>query len=226
MRYPVLTRLFAAMAAAALSGGAALAQSVAGPAAMTTDEVEAYFDNATADAVEIVKSGDPQRLTQWAQKHVADESIFQVTAAFREDDLPKGLMAFTMDKDDILRMGSMFAGPFMQQLDPERYQVRADVVNVVPHGPDAATVHVRWDEQVAMTLPASASAQTQNGKTEASGAADQGAAPTAEGGADAAGAEPTSVSMSAKADCHHLVVREQGQLRMGLSTCTAEAVMK
>lgn len=224
MRYPFLTSV--ATAAAVLAGGAAMGQSAAAPAAMTADEVEAYFEKATADAVDIVKSGDPQRLTQWAQEHVADESVFQVTVAFREDDLPKGLTVFTMDKDDMLRMGSMFAGPFMQRLDPEGYRLEVDIIGVVPHGPDAATVHARWDEQIAMMLPADTPGDAQNGKLGASSAGARNAAPAAgsEAGGDAA--EPKQVTMEAKADCHHLIVRDQNQLRMGLSTCTGEAVMK
>lgn len=64
-------------------------------------------------------------------------------------DQPKGFAALTLDRDDMLRVGGVFAGAFQQQ-GIDDYSLEVELDEVISHGPGAATAHVRWTETLAL----------------------------------------------------------------------------
>ena len=81
------------------------------------------------------------------------------------------------------------------QMGLEDFSLEVKVFEVIPHGPDAATVTTRWTERFTLALP-----------------------PAGEGDAPEAG----SATIEEVVDCTQVVQRNAERLQMGLMTCTGD----
>jgi hypothetical protein len=166
----------------------------AGEHAITAQEVEAYFQEAQEEATELVRGDELQRIVEWVDEHFADGAVLQANMNIIHGEDRKGFLSMTLDKDDLTAVGGAFAGPF-GQMGFEDFSLDVEVFNVIPHGPDAATVTTRWTERVTLALP-----------------------PMGEG----AGTEAGSATIEEVVDCTQIVQRNGERLQMGLMTCTGE----
>jgi hypothetical protein len=110
-----------------------------------------------------------------------------------------------LDKADINRLQILLGQTVIRSI--QDYSLRIDVGKVVPHGADAATVTTTWSDSFKMTPPATtAPGQVQNTVGQAR-----------------AGAQPRTLDVKRTLECDHLLVRDQGQLKIGLSDCRGQA---
>lgn len=177
----------------AMAALVALASPVqAGEHDITGEEVEAYFGEVQEEAAEIMRAGELHRMIAWIEDNFADGAVLQASMNVIRGDEHKAFIAMTLDKDDLLRMGGMFAGAF-QQMDIEDFALEVEVIDVIPHGPGAASVTSQWRESFTVAMPAT-------------------------DGEPAAG----PLMVEEVADCTQVVQRSGERLMMGLMTCTGE----
>jgi hypothetical protein len=124
----------------------------AGEHAITAQEVEAYFQEAQEEATELVRGDELQRIVEWVDEHFADGAVLQANMNIIHGEDRKGFLSMTLDKDDLTSIGGAFAGRF-GQMSFKDFSLEVEVFNVIPHGPDAATVTTRWTERVTLALP-------------------------------------------------------------------------
>jgi hypothetical protein len=166
----------------------------AGEHVITSQEVEAYFQEVQDEATEIVRAGELHRIVEWIDQHFADGAVLQANMNIVHGEDRKGFISMTLDKDDLTAVGGAFAGPF-GQMDFEDFSLEVEVFDVVSHGPGAATVTTRWTERFALAMP-----------------------PAGEGGETGAG----TVAIEEVVDCTQIVQRNGERLQLGLMTCTGE----
>lgn len=165
---------------------------------MTTEAVTAYFQQIQAEATEMVRAQELGRMVEWIERHIADGAVFQATINVVHGEESKGFATLTLDKNDMLRVGGVFAGMFQQQPIKD-YSLEVEIIGVVSHGPGAATARVRWRESMALA-PGAATEEAADG-----------------------GAEGGQLTIEEVVDCSHVVQRaEDDRLIIGLSTCTGE----
>lgn len=199
MTFPAHAPIAATVAALLLLSGGAMAQGGHPDRPdVAAEEIEAFFQQIRQEATEIIRSGEFERINEWTARNIADGAVLQASVAMLQDGERKGSADVSLDKEDILRFGGMFAGA-MQQHAIKDYSLQVEVSEVVPHGPGAATARVRWTES--FTVDATAAGP---------------------GGAAAGRPEGATLAIEAEAVCSHLVQREGEQWALGLSTCTAE----
>jgi hypothetical protein len=167
----------------------------AGEHAITAQEVEAYFQEAQEEATELVRGDELQRIVEWVDEHFADGAVLQANMNIIHGEDRKGFLSMTLDKDDLTSIGGAFAGRF-GQMSFKDFSLEVEVFNVIPHGPDAATVTTRWTERVTLALP--------------------------QAGAGDAEPEAGSATIEEVVDCTQIVQRNGERLQMGLMTCTGE----
>lgn len=190
--------------------GIATAIACCGPALaqqreLSADEAKQFFAQVQQDATKLVQGGDPAAIRQWTARHLTDDAKFRVLVETLHDNQPKAWSAADLEKADIERMQGLMGGALLRSI--QDYALHIDVTTVVPHGPDAATVQATWSDSAKIVPPAQrAAAQTQN----------------TVGQAPQNGAPPTTVQFKRTAQCDHLLVREQGELKLGLSTCRGQ----
>ena len=117
--------------------------------AITQQDVEGYLEAIQQEAVEIVRDQDGRRMVEWIERNIAEGAVFQVSFNVVHGDQPKGFASLTLDRDDMLRVGGVFAGAFQQQ-GIEDYSLQMELGQVIAHGSSAATVQVRWTETLAL----------------------------------------------------------------------------
>jgi hypothetical protein len=167
----------------------------AGQHEITAQEVEAYFQQVQEEASELVRGDELHRIVEWIDEHFADGAVLQANMNIVHGEDRKGFLSMTLDKDDLTTVGGAFAGPF-GQMGFEDFSLEVEVFNVIPHGPDAATVTTRWTERVTLALPPA--------------------------GAGDAEPEAGSATIEEVVDCTQIVQRNGERLQMGLMTCTGE----
>lgn len=172
----------------------ALSPSMAGEHEITAKEVEAYFQQVQEEASELVRADELHRIVAWIDEHFADGAVLQANMNIVHGEDRKGFLSMTLDKDDLVAVGGAFAGPF-GQMGFEDFSLDVEVFNVIPHGPDAATVTTRWTERFTLARP-----------------------PMGEGAESEAG----SATIEEVVDCTQIVQRNGEGLQMGLMTCTGE----
>jgi len=193
MRHSLGSRLTASAAALLLTFGHAYGQQQE----ITAQDAEAHFRQIQQEAVEIMRSGDFARLENWIETNIADGSVFQASMTVQRNGQRKGFAEITLDKDDMLRMGALFAGAVQEQVIGD-YGLEVAVIEVIPQGAGAATATVRWTERL---------------NIQAGSADDEEAQP---------GQQRRTVSVEAVASCTHLLRRMDGALALGLTTCSGE----
>jgi hypothetical protein len=166
----------------------------AGEHEITSQEVEAYFQEVQEEATEIVSADELHRIVEWIDEHFADGAVLQANMNIVHGEDRKGFLSMTLDKDDLTAVGGAFAGPF-GQMDFEDFSLEVEVFEVIPHGPGAATVTTRWTERFTLALP-----------------------PMGEGAEPEAG----SATIEEVVDCTQVVQRNGERLQMGLMTCTGD----
>lgn len=165
---------------------------------ITVQEAEAYFQKIRQEATEIMRSRDFARVGEWVETNIADGAILQASLSIKSDGMPKGFVEVSLDKDDMRRLVTIFAGGVGEQLISD-YGLEVAVAKVVPHGADAATVTVKWTERLSI------GADRDENENEQSAQRSQ------------------EASVETVADCTHLLRRsESGALALGLSTCRGE----
>lgn len=165
----------------------------AGEHEITSQEVEAYFQQVQDEATEIVRAGELHRIVAWIDEHFADDAVVQANMNIVAGEERKGFLSMTLDKDDLTIVGGTFAGPF-GQMEFEDFSLEVEVFDVVSHGPGAATVTTRWTERFELAMPAG------------------------EGGGTGAG----SAAIEEVVDCTQIVQRNGERLQLGLMLCTGE----
>jgi hypothetical protein len=171
---------------------------------LTADEVKLYFSQVQQDVMQLVRSGNIEGIDEWADRHVANDAHFKIFVEASHDNMPKMWSAIDLDKADAQRMRAMLGGQVLRSI--QDYSLKIDVGRVVPHGPDAATVKVTYTDSVKLMPPAAAAAAA-------------GQAQSTVGQAPQTGAQQNAVEIKRAFDCDQLLVREQGQLKIGLSSC-------
>jgi len=173
---------------------------------LTADEVKNYFGQVQHDVTELVQRHDVEGIAQWSDRHFADEARFKVFAEMIHDNKPVMWSAIDLDKADIHRLRDLLGAPAMRAI--QDYSLRIDVRKVIPHGADAATVIATWSDKAKLKLPeARAAGQPQSSV----------------GQATQTGTQPTTLDIERTIDCDHVLVREEGQLKVGLTSCRARA---
>jgi hypothetical protein len=129
----------------------------AGEHEITSQEVEAYFQQIQDEATEIVRAGELHRIVEWIDEHFADDAVVQANMNIVAGEERKGFLSMTLDKDDLTVVGGAFAGPF-GQMEFEDFSLEVEVFDVVSHGPGAATVTARWTERFELAMPAGSAA--------------------------------------------------------------------
>jgi hypothetical protein len=167
----------------------------AGQHEITAQEVEAYFQEVQEEASELVRAAELHRIVEWIDEHFADGAVLQANMNIVHGEERKSFLSMTLDKDDLTAVGGAFAGPF-GQMGFVDFSLEVEVFNVIPHGPDAATVTTRWTERVTLALP-----------------------PAGEGDVEP---EAGSATIEEVVDCTQIVQRNGERLQMGLMTCTGE----
>jgi hypothetical protein len=172
---------------------------------LTADEVRNYFAQVQREATELVQRGDAEAISQWSERHIADDAHFKVSVQALRESQPKMWSVIDLDKADINRLQSLLGQTVIRSI--QDYSLRIDVGKVVPHGGDAATVTTIWSDSFKVTPPApTAPGQAQNTVGQAR-----------------AGAQPSTLDVKRTLECDHLLVRDQGQLKIGLSDCRGQA---
>lgn len=181
---------------------------------LSEEEVTSFFDDAERELTQMVEAGEFEQLMGWIEERLADEARFAAGMDTYMGDERKGFSTFALDKEDVTRMGRMAIGILAGLQDPDQaiedYTLEIEVNEVVPAGPDAATVNAHFTETVTLALPARA-------------APAEGEDPDVTGATDPAEAGE-SITVEATADCQHLVRRNDAGdgLMIGLTTCQAE----
>lgn len=160
---------------------------------ITTSEVEEFFNEVSQDATDLVRAGELERMAEWVDANFADGAVLQASMTVLHGQDRKGLLALTLDKDDVLVMGGMFAVP-LGQMGVESFELHVEVLNVAPQGPGASTATTHWTERVILAASDDAPA--------------------------AADAEPVTIEQ--ELECNQLIQRDDERLRMGLMTCIGE----
>lgn len=166
------------------------------------EEISRFLDDAAKGMVEAVRQGEFERVLKWTRTHLADEATFTVTNEVYVGDDRKAVAAVTLDKEDMIRVGRMAMGVMsgMQGRAIEDYSLDIEVQDVVPAGPDAATVATQITESGTFAPP--------GGDSGGQGQATQGQA-----------AQPIELRLTAT--CKHLIRRDGESFMIGLSTCEA-----
>lgn len=167
----------------------------AGEHGITTQEVEAYFQQVQEEATELVRADELHRLVEWIDEHFADGAVLQANMSILHGEDRKGFLSMTLDKVDLTALGGALAGPF-GQMGLEDFSIEVEVFDVISHGPGAATVTTRWIERVTLSMP-----------------------PAGQGDAEP---EAGSVTIEEVVDCTQIVQRNGERLQMGLMTCTGQ----
>ena len=167
----------------------------AGQHEITSQEVEAYFQEVQEEASELVRADELHRIVEWIDEHFADGAVLQANMNIVHGEDHKGFLSMTLDKDDLMAVGGAFAGPF-GQMGFEDFSLEVEVFDVIPHGPDAATVTTRWTERFTLVLPLAGQGEAEP--------------------------EAGSVTIEEVVDCTQIVQRNGERLQMGLMTCTGD----
>lgn len=117
--------------------------------AIVQQDVEGYLKAIQQEAIEMVRDQEVHRMVEWIERNIAEGAVFQVSINVVHGDQPKGFAALTLDKNDMLRVGGVFAGAFQQQ-GIEDYSLEVELHEVISHGPGAATAQVTWTETLAL----------------------------------------------------------------------------
>lgn len=191
-----------------------------------------FFDRMDQNATEAVEAKNFEALLEWAQDHIADEAVFSATNEITIGGERKAFTVVSMDKQDMLRFGRMATGMLsgMQGDGLQDYSLEIAVSQVTPVGADAATVDVQYTETATLSAPQGMAAadagsdDTQTAATEAGEDGDARAGETAAAAAPAGEAAGRTMTVTATADCTHLMRRgEGGDLMIGLSSCEARS---
>ena len=163
---------------------------------ITASEAEAYFQQVQRETMEIMRQKELGRIAGWIGQNIADGAVFQASMNIFHNGNRKGFMDLSLLKEDLQRVGGVFAGSFRPQ-DVEDYSLDVVVSEVAPLGPGAAIAKVSWKERFTAKQPGSGSTQQP--------------------------AQQESFTIESRADCSHLLQRvEGGRMAMGLSTCSGE----
>jgi hypothetical protein len=173
---------------------------------LTADVVKNYFGQVQHDVTELVQRHDMEGIAQWSDRHVADSARFKIFVEMIHDNKPMMWSAIDLDQADIHRLRDLVGAPAVRAI--QDYSLRIDVRKVIPHGADAATVMATWSDKAKLKLPeARAAGQPQS----------------TVGQAPQTGTQPRTLDVERRIECDHVLVREQGQLKIGLTSCRARA---
>lgn len=163
---------------------------------LSAEEVRNYIEQIQKDATAIMEAQDYRKIIEWTQSNIAEGAVFQVGVSLARGEQQTGFASMSLKREDILRIGGVFAGAFQQQ-GIDDYSLKAEVSDIVPLGPQAATAQVKWTESFKIDV---------GGQERGDGQAPAG----------------ESFSVKSVADCNHLLQRKKEQLVIGLTSCVAE----
>jgi hypothetical protein len=193
--------------ATAIGIGAAMAFSAAAHAQkheITADEVKNYFSQVQRDATEFVHKGDVEGIGQWSDRNVADSASFKILVEAIHENKPKMWTVIDLSKADTQHLKAELGQTVARSI--QDYSLRIEVKKVFPHGTDAATVTATWTDSGKLTPPARAAGQAQS---------TVGQSPQTE-------TQPKTLEVRRTFDCDHVLVREEGRLKIGLSNCRGQ----
>ena len=171
---------------------------------MTVDEAKSYFAQVQQDAMEIVRKADVEGIGQWSDRNIADSARFRVLVEVSHDNKPRMWSVIDLSKSDAQQLKANLGQAATKSI--QDYSLRIDVNKVIPHGADAATVTAIWNDSGKLT-PSSVGAAGQAQST-------VGQAPQAE--------TPKTLEVKRTFECDHVLVREEGRLKIGLSSCRGQ----
>jgi hypothetical protein len=93
---------------------------------ITSQEVEAYFQQVQDEATDIVRAGELHRIVEWIDEHFADDAVLQANMTIVAGEERKGFLSMTLDKGDLTVVGGAFAGPF-GQMEFEDFSLEVEV---------------------------------------------------------------------------------------------------
>ncbi|WP_237173999.1 hypothetical protein [Paracandidimonas lactea] len=157
---------------------------------LSTDDVRKYLQRICREAEDMMRTFDPALITEWMETNLLDGTAVQADLRIAKNGSHVGTTTLTLEKEDLLQMGGIF-GSMANRDNISDYSLEVNIHDVVTHGADAATVKVTWHEHITFSGPP---------------------APGSETG--------VRMSVSNEADCCHLVVRDDGTLKLGLTLCS------
>lgn len=190
--------------------GCAQAQTPAQTGQLSEDQVKSFFAQVQQQVTQLVRSHDNQAITQWQDRNVADSAHFKIASEVTTQGQPKMWSVIDLGKADIEKMRPMMGEQMLRSI--QNYALQIQVSQVTPHGPDAATATVTWTDTARMMMMPPATATSGQAQSTVGQATQSG-----QSGAQAGG---QMIEVKRTYNCEQLVVREQGQLKIGLSTCT------
>jgi hypothetical protein len=172
---------------------------------ITEGDVRAYFEQLQQEAMDIVRKKEFERIDEVINRHIAEGAAFAVTGEMMKEGRRKTFMAATLEREDVMAMKHRAVG-MMQGITIEDYTLDVAVSEVRAHGPGAATVKATWTDSGAirpatLEAPDRAPPGPQDIRQEA---------------------EARSLNFERTFECHHVIQREGGQLKIGLTTCQGE----
>lgn len=160
---------------------------------LAKEDIRKYLHRVCEEAKDLMQAYDPQLVLDWTKTNLAEGAAFQADIRILKDGAHTGSVALTLEKDEIMQLGGLF-GTLAGKNSIADYSLDIQIKDVISHGPDAATVKVRWHEHVVFQMPAGAERD-----------------------------EKGRITVDVEADCCHLLVREDGRLGIGLTLCSGEA---
>lgn len=187
--------------------GSAQAQTPAQTGQLSEDQVKSFFAQIQQQVTQLVQQHDNQAITQWENRNVADSAHFKISSEVTDQGQPKMWSVMDLGKADMEHMRPMMGEQMLRSI--QNYSLQIQVSKVTPHGPDAATATVTWNDTVRMAMPSATATSGQAQNTSGQSLQSR----QAQGGGQ-------MIEIKRSYNCDQLVVREQQQLKLGLSTCT------
>lgn len=178
---------------------------------LTADAVKQFFSRVQEQAIEMMATGNFQRIAEWTEENISDSARFNVLIEVLRQNEPKMWTAIKVDKSDVQKMQSLLghiAGDAIQD-----YSLAIEVDTITPHGPGAATATVIWSDSGSIMMPMP-QGMASRGQTREQTQETVGQATTS--------GQPGTVTFRREFECNHLLVREDGQVKMGLTTCNGQ----
>jgi hypothetical protein len=172
---------------------------------ISEENVRAYFEQLQQEAMDIVRNKEFERIDEVVDRHIAEGAVFAIAGEMIKEGKRKTFMAATLEREDVMAMKHQAVG-MMQGITIEDYTLDVEVGEVRAHGTGAATVKATWTDKGAirpatLEAPDRAPPGPQDVRQEA---------------------EARSLTFERTFECHHVIQREGGQLKIGLTTCQGE----
>jgi hypothetical protein len=114
-------------------------------------EVRQFVSGIERDVNQMVQSGDPSRLRQWTQNHVADHAVLSRTNTIETEGHSRVMSSVTITKPDLIRLQRFAFSSMSERLSNiDDFRLEIQIQNVEPVGDSAAIVKSRVTERATL----------------------------------------------------------------------------